>query len=69
MTSETMGLIAVAALGVVNTLLLHRNQKAIQEVHLTMNSRLDQLVKSKEETARSEGHAAGMEAQKANDKP
>jgi len=40
------------------------NRNAIREVHLSLNSRLDQLVESKSSAARIEGHAEGVLAGK-----
>jgi hypothetical protein len=37
-----------------------KNAQSIQEVHMTMNSRLDQLLNASIAQARSEGHAQGM---------
>jgi len=42
-----------------------KNGKAITEVHLSMNSRLDQLLESTKKTS----HAEGMEAQRKLDEP
>lgn len=49
---------AVAAVGAVVLGIINRNQ--MQQIHLTMNSRLDELVKSK----KAEGHAEGVEAER-----
>lgn len=51
----------VVLLTQVVVLLQNRNQKdKIRELHLIINSRLDQLVKASENAARSEGHASGV---------
>jgi hypothetical protein len=42
-----------------------KNGKAILDVHLSMNSRLDQLLESTKKTS----HAEGMEAQRKLDSP
>jgi hypothetical protein len=41
-------------------------RKQIHEVHVTMNSRLDQLLKVVAEKARMEGHVEGMKEERAN---
>lgn len=52
-TLVTQGVILItAAIGLIVSL---RNRKAIQEVHLSVNSRLDQLVKLTEVAAFAEG--------------
>ena len=52
---------ALAALGALVVSI--ENRHAIREVHLTMNSRLDELLKSEVTRA----HASGMEQQRLND--
>lgn len=39
-------------------------KKEIQEIHLSVNSRMDQLLKLAEGLARSEGHAEGQEQER-----
>lgn len=40
------------------------NATAIQEVHLSVNSRMDELLAASKGEARAEGHAAGLSEQK-----
>jgi len=40
-----------------------------KELHITMNSRLDQLIKAVTEKARMEGHASGMLDERDNPQP
>jgi hypothetical protein len=54
---------AVAALG--GVLMGFRNSRKIQEVHLSINSRMDQLLLATKESA----HAAGVNEEKAKNIP
>lgn len=54
--SSLVSAVSVPVVAIVTVL----NRKAIREVHLSLNSRLDQLVESKSAAARMEGHAAGV---------
>lgn len=38
-----------------------RNEKALQEIHISINSRLDELMTASNAVARSEGHEAGRQ--------
>jgi hypothetical protein len=53
-------LIALSSIG--GLVLAVINRRAITEVHLTMNSRLDQLLKSSSKSAHAEGRLEGFEA-------
>jgi hypothetical protein len=52
----------LAALGALITSL--RNAGRIQQVHLTMNSRLDELIEATKTASHAEGFAAGQESQR-----
>jgi len=55
----------LSALGAVGAVALgFLNRSKIQEIHLTMNSRMDQLLAVSTQAAMAEGHAAGMAEQK-----
>jgi hypothetical protein len=60
----------VAAVGAAAAALLGwSNRNKIQEVHLTMNSRLDQLLKTTEEHAHDQGRQEGIEAEQQRMRP
>jgi hypothetical protein len=45
------------------------NRKKIQEVHLTVNSRLDELIKTTKEKAHAEGRVEGIESEQQRMRP
>jgi hypothetical protein len=45
------------------------NKSKIKEVHLTMNSRLDELLKTSKEHARDEGRREGIESEQLRMRP
>jgi hypothetical protein len=60
-------IIALSSLGalvlaVINQRGIADNRRATTEIHLSMNSRLDQLVKMTSKSAHAEGRAEGFEA-------
>jgi hypothetical protein len=60
----------VAAIGAsVAAVLSWINRKKIQEVHLTMNSRLDRLLRVTEQRAHEEGRREGVEAEQQRMRP
>jgi hypothetical protein len=52
--------LAGALLTVLNAALLIRSRSQIKELHLSLNSRLTQLIAASESLARAEGLAAGV---------
>lgn len=64
---ELLRIIIGPLLTLVATILTLLVRREIREVHLSLNSRLDELVRSSKETAHAQGLAQGRKEKKAED--
>jgi hypothetical protein len=63
MTAAHWNVIADLALGALYIGGYLRNRTRLQDLHITMNSRMDELLRATSTAARAEGHAAAIKEQ------